>query len=483
MREIKHIVLLGLWVLFGSLSSCNKYLNEPYDNRVELTTVADYRALLSQAYPERQDLFTDILTDDYHHYASMMQASLTATYVPLYLWQDDYVEGTATPARAYAHYYEKIYLANTVIAEVMLSQGDQAAQEALLGEALVVRAYSYFSLVNLFGKHYDKTTAISDLGVPLVLEVTTENNPTFHRATVDAVYQQIENDMAEGLRLMEKHEQLLSTNPYHFRLASVYAFFTRLYLYKEQWDECVTYANKSWELSAAVLRDMAAAVTLLKSYDIAYFAQEFMNPSTNKNILLANQSDVFLTRPTGFRLCGFYPAHSVYYSFPQNDYRYSLFSAGGTVIDSITNHVKYAQQPNQPNIGVSRYDCFTTEEVLLNRAEALMRKTTADRTLALADLELMRQNRLLTYTNLNSTALTDDDILALIWSERRKEFLGQGMRWFDIKRLKLSVEHRLSRTSAQPDAVLTADDPRKVLQIPVSARAGNPVLENELNPR
>jgi hypothetical protein len=465
------------------MGACSHYLDEPYDNRVELQSVQDYRALLSQAYPERQDLFTDILTDDYHHYANTMQASLTSTYVPLYLWQDHYTEGRATPSAAYAHYYEKIYLANTVIEEVMACVGDEEVKQVLLGEAYVVRAYAYFTLVNLFGMHYNPQTASSDLGVPLVLEVPTANKPTFSRSTVAEVYGQITADIERGLAFFLQHPTLVSSNPYHFNLSSTYAFLCRLHLYRSDWEEAVKYGDLALSESGGEVRDLATDLKQWTSYGVAYFAQEFMNPSTHRNILLASQSDVFLTRPTGFRLSGFYPSHSLYYTFPKDDLRYRLFSAGGTVIDSITNYVKYAQQPNQPNVSVSRYDCFTVEEVLLNRAEALMQQATPDRGQAIESVEKIRRLRISPYAAQKTDKWSDSQLLDWIYAERRKELLGQGMRWFDIKRWRLPVAHRLMRASTRPDAVLTADDRRKALQIPISARIGNPVLENQLNPR
>jgi hypothetical protein len=54
----------------------------------------------------------------------------------------------------------------------------------------------------------------------------------------------------------------------------------------------------------------------------------------------------------------------------------------------------------------------------------------------------------------------------LVQLERRKEFIVQGLRWFDIKRFELTVNHNLVDGS-----IITLDDKdrRKVLQIPKSA--------------
>ena len=63
---------------------------------------------------------------------------------------------------------------------------------------------------------------------------------------------------------------------------------------------------------------------------------------------------------------------------------------------------------------------------------------------------------------------TDEDILLnYLLLERRKEFIGQGYRWFDIKRYQIAVDH------LQSDGVsierLQSNDKRKILQIPPSS--------------
>ena len=50
--------------------------------------------------------------------------------------------------------------------------------------------------------------------------------------------------------------------------------------------------------------------------------------------------------------------------------------------------------------------------------------------------------------------------------ERRKEFIGQGMRWFDMKRFGIDVLHLFQDGSV---GTLEFEDPRWVFQIPQSA--------------
>jgi hypothetical protein len=115
---------------------------------------------------------------------------------------------------------------------------------------------------------------------------------------------------------------------------------------------------------------------------------------------------------------------------------------------------------------------FRGEEVLLNRAESYVYKNNL--TAALADLQIYVSKRydgnppltlqiLKTYYGSNSNQFA---VLSFILDERQKEFMHEGLRWFDIRRYGISVEHRLENGS---EITLEEDDERKVLQLPQSA--------------
>jgi hypothetical protein len=118
---------------------------------------------------------------------------------------------------------------------------------------------------------------------------------------------------------------------------------------------------------------------------------------------------------------------------------------------------------------------FTVEEVLFNRAEAYT--YTGNTTAAIADLNTYASARINNYSPVthnitaakinaafNTTNLQNGLIQAILFY-KRAEFIHEGMRWFDILRYKLPVVHT---TRDGQTLTLTADDPRKVLQIPQS---------------
>lgn len=476
----KLILSITIYIAFASaLTSCKKYLDEPFDNRLEIKNVEDYAGVAKSAYPVRYDLFTEVLTDNYKLVSNLMQGAWKPIYIPLYLFKDDYdyILNYNSPATAYRGYYSKIYMANVVIENVLTAEGDPRKKEAVLAEALLIRSYCYFILTNLFGKHYNPATYEKDLAVPLELTVNKTNRPVYSRATVKQAYDQIEKDLYQAIDIFEKYPSEVPSNPYRFSLTSAYAFAARLNLYQSNFEKTVLYADKAITQKGRVLRDMKKDRDVLYAAGWEFFSQQFNDPSTHPNILLAVQSD-YVHHPTGNNWGGFYITKEALDLFAVNDYRDAIKANAGTVIDNATYIIK-----NRTGWQKSRYVYFNMEEVLLSRAEANLRKAAPDPASAIQDLEELRKVRMVTYTPLNTAGMDNAALLKLIYDQRRVEFLTEGLRWFDVKRLGIKVEHKLDQFSNTIDATLLPNDPRTALQIPLNARIGNPVLEGQLNPR
>ena len=76
-----------------------------------------------------------------------------------------------------------------------------------------------------------------------------------------------------------------------------------------------------------------------------------------------------------------------------------------------------------------------TGELYLLRAEAYARSGGQD-ALAMADLNTLRSRRITGYVD---EALTGATLLTAIANERRREFVGEGQRFFDLKRTTRSI--------------------------------------------
>jgi starch-binding outer membrane protein, SusD/RagB family len=79
--------------------------------------------------------------------------------------------------------YRTIHRTNTVIQNASRAQTDDALRRRVVGEAKFLRAFAYFDLVSMWG------------GVPLYREVVNTTSETQPRATADAVYQLIIDDL------------------------------------------------------------------------------------------------------------------------------------------------------------------------------------------------------------------------------------------------------------------------------------------------
>ncbi|NML69052.1 RagB/SusD family nutrient uptake outer membrane protein [Chryseobacterium sp. RP-3-3] len=129
--------------------------------------------------------------------------------------------------------YKAIIGCNRVISKV--SEGKDAETDQLLGENYFLRAYVYFSLVNVFGKPYNQ--GIGNLGVPLKTSDDVNDLPA--RATVGVIYDEVINDLKKAEQLMTLDKQ----NIYATKEAAQ-ALLSRVYLYMENNDKAIEYADK-----------------------------------------------------------------------------------------------------------------------------------------------------------------------------------------------------------------------------------------------
>lgn len=139
----------------------------------------------------------------------------------------------------YELYYRVIGNANLAIANIDKAAGPANERNQLKGEALALRGWAYFNLVQLYGKRYDAAAKPNNqLGVPLVLEPTTEGLP---RATVEEVYTQINADLkaAEGLLTAAR------SNKSHINLPVVKGFLARVALTQQNWADAERYASEA----------------------------------------------------------------------------------------------------------------------------------------------------------------------------------------------------------------------------------------------
>ena len=495
----KFIIYISAFSLF-TLSGCDKYLDTIPDNRTEIDTPEKISELLVGAYPAASyhafcEIMSDNVTDNYDN------SPPSQIYSKPYFWQDVLQTNEDSPQFYWSACYKAIAASNKAL-EAINKLGGGANLNPQKGEALVARAYAHFMLVCLFSKFYDATTAISDLGIPYVTEPETVVIKQYDRSTVKVTYEKIEKDLLEGLPLISN--QVYKIPAYHFNTNAANAFASRFFLFKKDYDKVIEYASKVAGSGGFALNMRSWAN--YRTLNVNTVLAEYSKATEKANLLLAETSSFW----------GRYFLGSIRYGFGTNlanslygtDFNPAPNPSGGAFLYqrfSINNTSALLPKYNElfvrtnptSNIG-SGYNMnplFNTEEVLLNRAEAYLYK--GDGTNCLADLNTFLSLRVgtlntntgqiiynpaihtLTIAKNNAfygTTNSSGALLQTIIDFRRREFMHEGMRWFDLLRYKIPVTHTNFNGTSQ---TLAADDKRKVLQIPQeSSLSGMP-----LNPR
>lgn len=101
----------------------------------------------------------------------------------------------------YTLWYECIgRISNPILMQVDAAEGDEKTKSQLKAEALTLRAYCHWMLVNKFAKAYNPSTASTDPGIPYLTHDWDISVPT-EKLSVQQVYENILKDLNEAISL------------------------------------------------------------------------------------------------------------------------------------------------------------------------------------------------------------------------------------------------------------------------------------------
>ena len=482
MERIPPILL----VLIMLSSSCRDFLDEPPDDRVVLDNLEKASQLLVNGYSISSPNFTDWMSDDVQFTAGTTKR---INHEELYKWEDVTTgpDEQDSPDHYWFETYNAIAHANEVLAVIetlpVNDEEDVAKKKAIEGEALLIRSYGHFMLVNLFAPFYNNDN-LNAPGIPYITEPETEFLAKYERKSVREVYEHINEDLTKGLELIDD-SYFLNSGKYHFTRNAALAFASRFYLYKRDEVRCLYYSNELLGSSpAAFIRDLTSSPYRLASASSTEYPNLYTSTDEPANLLLMRK--ISLVQRTDFAYGMDQSLYfSLYNSHPfggANDLRRDLALVKGTNnVYPLRYQSLFERSSLNSNVGYPYYIhmAFTGEEVLFNRAEIKILQ--GDLEGALDDLQLFSERRYaagevqISFEALRSlygvpegdTSYDQRILFDYLINERRKEFLFQGMRWFDLKRFEIDVSHNLEDGSL---IELSGDDLRWVLQIPESAQ-------------
>ncbi|QIL38966.1 RagB/SusD family nutrient uptake outer membrane protein [Pedobacter sp. HDW13] len=480
------------YFVFGSAillltPSCNKYLDTNPDNRTEINSVDKVAQLVGTAYPAYDYLtFTEAASDNTEDKGPGIGTVTDITSRP-YFWQDVAGSNTNTPTNYWTGCYRGVAAANQAL-EAIAQNNFGTAVLPYKGEALVARAYAHFMLVTLFAKAYVIGGANDSPGIPYVTEPETQVIKQYDRGTVQSTYEKIEKDLTEGMALLSA--SAYSVPKFHFTPAAAHAFAARFYLFKGDWQKVIDQASAiSTESFASIIRPINSTLDAMAYAD---YKVALTKDDQKYNLLLANQYSTYQrTYPRygyGANLVKMFAAG---YNVTGKAYAFKIASTG------VPNYTtgKYAEffyitnQVANTGLPYIMSPLLTTDEALMNRAEAYARLNQFDN--AIKDVNTILSATVKGYvandaTNLDKVktfyGITDSQeaVIKLILETKKAIFLQEGIRWMDILRNRITVKHNvLDAVGNETFIELAPDDNRRMFQLPEEARlSGVP-----LNPR
>lgn len=470
-------------VFLALCAGCNSFLDKAPDERLTINTLEKVEQTLIGAYQNSRGIRAlDVCTDN----VELSQGTTLQDIImeDLYSWNQDFRNQTHqdAPTSYWQSAYGAIANANQALKSLdelsLESEADIKKGNALKGEALIVRSYYEFMLVNLFCKHYDPLTASTDLGVPYPTEPETQMKVNYERGTVESTYAQAEEDLKNGIELLEKNSDYFKTDKYRFTLPTVYLYASRFYIFRNKDNQdvkaAIDYANKSIKAFGGpqVLRPWLSYDDLT-SIDI--YADEVGMVQNSYSWWAYPYSWVYaMTNEIRDEQLNANP-------FGSYDIRFNTFyNASGNVF---TPAFYFERDKTEINLEKSATDIFPMVEAFLNAAEGYVRDNDIP-----SALEMMKplgtkvyytgsfqgsvpfRPSLVTIDNVKNFYKTEEKeaMIQYILHERRNFFLYKGMRWFDLKRYNIDITHELEDGTVLRLSEVT---PARTFQIPRAAIA------------
>ena len=432
------------------------------------------------------NLMADVMGED--HIMSG-QGSGWFWYDCTYNVKQRYTSGAWRSYDLWSAYYKWVANANYIIAAEETMEGLPSDVNYVIGAGYVIRAYSYFMLIQSFARTYKGHE--SDKGVPLYTEPSAAGTEGQPRSTVQQVYDQIVADIEKGVALLKDAKPQMHKSHIDYYVAQGIA--ARIYLTMENWSKA---------------RDAAAEARKNSSIGDKADLTAGMNSRTPKNVMwgaeiIADQSGIYASflmhmdcKSPGYGNTAFKQINKqLYAKMGPNDVRTDWWDP--THPNNITDkgvELGYQQLKFRwldKSLYTGDYIWMRNEEMLLTQAEAECRlgNDQAARDLL---MQLMAKRDPDYTVNKSGTALgalTSDETGSLIEEiliQRRIELWGEYGRIYDIRRLKQGF----TRTAAMgwPTAALitgrNTQNPESyawVLTIPQAEFDGNKNLDQSVD--
>ncbi len=417
MKKIHLIKILATILLLVTIGSCDDFteVGKPQSQLIGYTVFQEYstaNAAMADVYARMRDggMVTGLntgLSSVLGNYAD--ELDFYSTNPPLQQFNNHtVVPSNPLIAGLWNNSYGQIYACNALLKGVEESASlTQEQKDRLKGEALFIRGYLHFYLVNLFGS------------IPYVTGIEYNANATIGKLSEAVVYEHILADITLAETLLPTTYQ--GTERVRVNKAVATAFLARVHLYLGHWAEAEAHATSVIANSTYTWEANPANEFLRTSPDVIWSLHPGiagLNTRDARTFIFTSGPPIRPAMATGL--------HS---AFETGDLRKTNWTR--TISNASGSWAHAFKYKKTTNTGTSQeYTIlFRLSEQYLIRAEA--RAHLGDISGAQTDINKVRSRGGLA----NTTATTATELLEAVMQERRVElFLEQGHRWFDLKR-------------------------------------------------
>jgi tetratricopeptide (TPR) repeat protein len=405
---MKHNLMISLLLSIIFSVGCNKYVevNKLTDRLLESEVFNDISTANSSILGLYQQLrqlsmVDNIVIDNSTISGDIYPYGLTSSHA--YYTNNLHANDSSLP---WSKFYRTIYMCNRAVEGIQHSNNLSLSKiDEFLGEALFVRAFSHFMLVNFYGD------------IPLVLTSNVEENRLIARSPNNIVYQEIINDLKRSQSLLEK--SISNTYKGRANFWSATALLARAYLYQENYVQAEIESNKIIQSGRFELLSPGGRVFQVNSKEAIW---QWFNNTTQSN----SPASRFLYTSSPGSVCTDFLVNA----FEEGDVRKEKWLKTSEFAgSSIFVPLKFTSAAAGTD---ESYTAIRLAEIYLIRAEALMMQGKYEE--GIADINTVRKHH--GGLEIPLPAPTDkESAITIVLQERRVELFTEGAhRWFDLKR-------------------------------------------------
>ncbi len=473
MKKIIYSLLFGVSLLTGS---CSDFTDIQPKGKNLLATTDQLEMLLNNEFDMDDKDMRHIAGDmiyAFENVPTMISRPNKTRSAILISWDEANMDKMAELTSSDSHYancYGVIgRISNAILSRVDEAEGPESVKNQLKCEALVLRAYFHYLLVNKFAKAYNPATAETDSGIPYMTEDVDISVPST-KSTVKEVYDNIIADLDEAIKLDAL--PLQAVNRMRMSKPAAYAAKALALISMQQFDEAETTAKQALALNNKV-SNYNNMLTTTQGYILGGSYPTVLREKLKcEEDLFFTYSLEFFNAITTEAWNAFETGHASRDKMTTDRMMYDYLMGFGMIYIGVDYTFTYDLESSWNPEGMK------TTQMYLIVAEAEIRKNNYDA--AMEALDAIRVNRIdpSVYAPLKGTVNNQTDAINRLKQTAHGENIYTCHNFINRKRWNQldGYKQTLRKTMAGKVYELTPDSPMWIFPFPLNAVNNNPNL-------